>query len=137
MKVFIDTGAFIAFFVKEEITHQKVMEKYQQYKQQRALFLTSDYILDELYTRLMYDFGKNITQQKIRTLAQSIEKEELKILNVDEIIFEKATEVFLRFAEHKISFTDATTYVLCKNFAIDEIFTLDKDFKRMRLTTSF
>ena len=137
MKVFIDTGAFIAFFVKEEITHQKVMEKYQQYKQQRALFLTSNYILDELYTRLMYDFGKNITQQKIRTLAQSIEKEELKILNVDEIIFEKAIEVFLRFAEHKISFTDATTSVLYKDYALDEIFTLDKDFKRMRLATSF
>jgi len=37
----------------------------------------------------------------------------------------------------KINFTDATTYVLYKDFAIDEIFTLDSDFKKMRLKTSF
>ena len=137
MKVLLDTSAFIALFVKEEPSHSKVSEKYLSYKQQRALLLTSDYILDELYTRLMYDFGKNITKQKIETLTDSIEKGELKILSIDEAIFKKATAVFTKYAEHKISFTDATTYVLYKDFAIDEIFTLDRDFKRMRAKTSF
>lgn len=137
MKVFIDTSAFIAFFVKEEITHQKVKETYDDYRSQRVPFITSDYVLAELYTRLMYDFGKKVTQEKMKQLNEAIEKEELQVLSVDETIFKKAQEPFIKFAEHKISFTDATTYVLYKDFKIDEIFTLDRDFKRMRLKTSF
>lgn len=137
MKVFFDTSAFLALFIKEETHHKEVASKYLAYKQQRALFLTSDYVLDELYTRLIYDFGKSIAQDRINTLRESINNEELRVLNVDEIIFKKAYEPFIKFADHKISFTDATTYVLYKDFAIDEIFTLDRDFKRMRLNTSF
>ncbi len=137
MKVFFDTGAFLAFFIKEEPKHKEVLTKYLQYKQQSALFLTSDYILDELYTRLMYDFGKIIAENRIKTLTESINNQELKVFRVDEVIFKKAHEPFIKFAEHKISFTDATTYVMYKDFAIDEIFTLDKDFKKMRLNTSF
>ena len=137
MKVFFDTGAFIAFFIKEEVDHQKVKNKYLNYLKQRAILFTSDYILDELYTRLIYDFDKNTAIDKINTLSQAIASEEIKVLTVDEYVFKEAKGVLTKFAEHKISFTDATTYVLCKNFAIDEIFTLDKDFKRMRLATSF
>lgn len=137
MKVFFDTSVFIAFFIEEETYHQAVTDKYLQYRKQRATLLTSEYILDELYTRLMYDFGKNITQKRIEVLSQSINKRELQILNIDEIIFKKALDIFIKFGDHPISFTDATTYVLFKTFALDEIFTLDNDFKKMRLNTSF
>jgi predicted nucleic acid-binding protein len=62
---------------------------------------------------------------------------EIKIVFIDSLFFKKAQEAFLKFSEHKISFTDAVSYVLCKEFKIDEIFTLDADFKKMRLNTSF
>jgi len=137
MKIFIDTGAFIALFVKSEINHKKVAVKYKEYKQKRALFLTSNYILDELYTRLMYDFGKNITYKVIQKLNKAKEEQQLRILNIDETVFNKSIEVFIKFGDHKISFTDATTYILIKDFQIDEIFTLDSDFKKIRAKTSF
>lgn len=137
MKVFFDTSCFIALFIKQEATHFQVVEKYESYKKKRAISLTSDYILDELYTRLTYDFGKHVVGKIIKTLKEAIEKEELRILRIDERIFQKSLVVMLKFADHKISFTDATTYVLCKDFAIDEIFTLDRDFKKMRLPVAF
>ena len=60
MKVFIDTGAFIAIFVSSERFHPKASKKYKDYRKQRAQLFTSYYVLDELFTRLIYDFGIRI-----------------------------------------------------------------------------
>lgn len=137
MKVFVDTGAFIALFVSSERFHSKVSKKYKEYRKQRAQLFTSYYILDELYTRLIYDFGKNAAQKAIDLLNKSIEKEEISVLDIDETIFKKAQDILIKFSEHKLSLTDAATFCLYKDFSLDEIFTLDDDFKRIRLNTSF
>lgn len=137
MKVFIDTGAFIALFVSSERYHSKVSKKYKDYRKQYAKLFTSYYILDELFTRLIYDFGKSLTQKAIDLLNKSIEKEEIVVLDIDEVIFKKAQEAMIKFSEHKISLTDATSYILYKDFSLDEIFTLDDDFRKIRLRTSF
>lgn len=137
MKVFIDTSAFIALFVSSEKYHSQVSKKYKDYRKHRAQFLTSFYVLDELYTRLIYDFGKVATQKAIELLNKSIEKEELAVLDIDEVIFKKAQEILIKYSEHKISLTDATSYILYKDFNLDEVFTLDNDFKKIRVTTSF
>lgn len=136
MKVFIDTSAFVALFVEKELLHGKTAKKYYDYRQERDIFFTSNFILDELFTRLLFyreiDVGK-----QIQKLKDAIAANELTVLQIDETLFEKSTDMFLKFLEHKISFTDATTYVLYKDLALDEIFTLDSDFKKMRANTSF
>src|SRR3990167_7940553 len=137
MKIFIDTGIFIALFGSSERYHLKVSKKYKDYRKQRTQLYTSYYILDELFTRLIYDFGKSATEKVINLLIKSIEKEEVKVLDIDEAIFIKSLNSLLKFAEHKISLTDATTYTLFKDFQLDEVFTLDSDFKKIGLKTSF
>jgi len=136
MKVFIDTSAFIALFVSSEKFHQKVTLKYEDYRKLRVQLYTSYYILDELYTRLIYDFGMTVTQKAIDILNIAIEKEEITVLDIDEVIFKKAQSALIKFSEHKISLTDGTSYILYKDFALDEIFTLDSDFKKIRVKTS-
>ncbi len=136
MKIFIDTSAFIALFVPKEKYHSPISHKYRQYRKQRASLYTSFYILDELYTRLLYDFDKNTTENTMKALRKAITLEELLLLDIDQIIFKKAETVFIKFAEHKISFTDVTSYILYKDFALDEIFTLDSELKKLRVQTS-
>lgn len=135
MKVFIDTGAFVALFVDKEQFHKEVANKYYDYRQQRTILFTSYYVLDELFTRLLY-YRKADIKKHIEKLKTAIAANELTVMQIDEALFAKSLEVFLKFSEHKISFTDATTYVLYKDFAIDEVFTLDSDFKKMRVNTS-
>ena len=137
MKVFFDTGAFTALFVSQEKYHKQVAKKYDFYRNQRALFYTSYYILDELFTRFIYDFGAKATEKVINLLVKSIEKEEIKVLDIDEETFKKSLNILSKFSEHKISFTDATTYTLFKDLKLDEVFTLDSDFKKIGLKTSF
>lgn len=136
MKVFIDTSAFVALFVDKETFHEKVAKKYYDYRQQRVAFFTSYYILDELFTRLLY-YRKVDVKKHIQKLRDAITANELTILQIDEALFEKSLEVFLKFSEHKISFTDATSYVLYKDFGLDAVFTLDDDFKKIRVNTAF
>ncbi|MBU3978077.1 PIN domain-containing protein [Patescibacteria group bacterium] len=136
MKIFIDTSAFIALLVENELDHLKVAKKYFDYRQQRSILFTSYFILDELFTRLLY--YKNINIKKyIQVLQTAIAANELTVMQVDEALFEKSITVFMKFSEHNISFTDATTYILYKEYFLDEIFTLDSDFKKMRIKTSF
>lgn len=135
MKVFIDTSAFVALLVENETDHKRVAKKYLDYRQHRAIFLTSDYVLDELFTRLLYyKLDLRICIEKLR---DSIAKNEIVVLRIGDGLFEKALDIFLKFSDHKISFTDATSFCLYKDFALDEIFTLDSDFKRIRASTSF
>ncbi|MBI4009433.1 type II toxin-antitoxin system VapC family toxin [Candidatus Roizmanbacteria bacterium] len=135
MKVFIDTSAFIALLVESETDHKKCAKKYLDYRQHRATFLTSDYVLDELFTRLLY--YKLDLRKYIGKLKGSIARNEITVLHIDEGLLEKSLDIFLKFSDHKISFTDATTYVLYKDFGLDEVFTLDDDFKKMRMVVSF
>ena len=137
MKVFIDTSAFIALFVSSEHYHKQITDKYNFYRKQRALFYTSYYILDELYTRLIYDFGGDLTKKVIELLSKSLEKEEIKVLDIDEGTFKESLAALLKFSEHRISLTDATTYMLYKNLGLDEVFTLDSDFKKIGVKASF
>lgn len=135
MKVFIDTSAFVALLVENEIDHKRVAKKYLDYRQRRVAFLTSDYVLDELFTRLLY--YKLDLRKYIEKFKNSIAKNEIAVLHIEDGLFEKALDIFLKFLDHKISFTDATSYVLYKDFALDEMFTLDSDFKKIRVATSF
>lgn len=137
MKILIDTGAFIAYFVKQEKYHDDVVNRYKLFRQQNTTLITSDYILDELMTWFCAKQSKSMLEKLVLSIQRMQNSGEIEVLSVDQLVFKKAQEILLKFSEHKISFTDATSYVLYKDYSINEIFTLDDDFKRMRVTTSF
>lgn len=137
MRIFVDTSAFMALILKEESYHSKVVEQYKTYKQARAQLITSTYVLDELFTRCLYRAGSHGAKLAISLIRDIIASGELTVLEVDSQVFQKSEDIFLKFSDHRISFTDATSYVLYKDFNLDEIFTLDSDFKKMRVATSF
>src|SRR3989344_6111039 len=130
MKVFIDTSVFIAYFIKQDEFHENALSRYNFYTEQKAVFLTSDYILDELLTWFSTRQPKHILEKLVGALLRMQSAGEIRILDIDKTIFKKGMEVLLKFSDHKISFTDATSYVLYKDFNLDEIFTLDDDFKK-------
>jgi len=136
MLIFIDTSAFIALMVSTETWHQKVVAKYQKYTKQNAIFYTNDLVLNELYTRLIYDFGKQACKRAIKKIKELQEQGSLRVFQLDAALFNQAESIMLRFAEHKLSFTDASIYSLVKLYDLDEIFTLDSDFKKVGLVVA-
>lgn len=127
----------MALILKGESLHGEVVRQYETYKKLRAQMITSEYILDELFTRCVYRSGSYGAKSALNLINKAISNGELAVLEIDSLVFKNAEQIFLKFSDHKISFTDATTYVLYKDFKLDEVFTLDNDFKKMRLETSF
>lgn len=137
MKIFIDTSAFVSLFVTSESTHDEVVAQYQKYKTNRDQFLTSDYILDELFTRILSQYGAYKLREIVGIIESAEENRDIQTLMIDSVIFSTAKNDMIKFSEHKLSFTDCTTAVLFKELNLDEIFTLDADFKKLRLPVSF
>lgn len=137
MKVFTDTSALLSLFIKSEFDHELVVEKFDQYKKERDQLFVSDYILAETFTQLSYRFGSHALKFGVETINSSLGSGELVMLTVHAIIFARAKEMIIKYADQKLSFTDCTSYILFKELNLDEIFTLDTDFKKLRLPVSF
>jgi predicted nucleic acid-binding protein len=133
MRVFIDTSAFLALLIATESFHETCIAKYRAYTKEHAQFYTNVLVLAELYTRLVYDFNKQACGKVIMHINRLQEEENLKVLQLDAALFGQAEKALLRFAEHKLSLTDASIYVAAKWYDMDEIFTLDQDFKKVGL----
>jgi len=122
--IFIDTGAFIAKYIKNDQHHTEATLKWKQIGEEK--FYTSNHIIDETITLLSrktnnlfaLDKGKRILASPLFTILRSD-------LN-DELI---ALKYFEKFADKKISFTDCLSISLMERYRINKIFTFDDHFK--------
>lgn len=133
-KIFIDTSAWLSFFIPTEKTHIEISRILSNEIKERSLVYTSNYVIDETLTRLIYDASWKTVGLFISHIEQSLDSKYLVKLSVDEQIESEALDLFAKYHEHKLSFTDATTVVLVKNFKIDSILSLDSDFVKLGLS---
>lgn len=134
-KVFIDTSAWISYSLSRQPQHSTIKDLIKQLIKNNALIYTSNDIVDETITRLLYDTDIKITKKFIDFLQTYIENRSLIQLWVDEEIQSEAFELVQKFAEHKLSLTDATTIALVKKFSIESVISLDSDFRKVNIKT--
>ena len=134
-KIFIDTSAWIDLILTGERYHQQISSYLISEVKRGSKFFTSDYVLDETYTRFIT--GQSFkSAKKLKTQVNELERQkQLLVLWTNEIVFNKAWDLFEKFSEHKLSFTDATITAFIKDLKIDEILTLDQGFTKIGLNT--
>lgn len=132
-KVIVDTSAWLAGILENEKSHEEIKEKFKILRNEGVKLYTSNDIVSETVTRLIYDNQLATVKKFISLLDESVEAETLFELWTDEQIQQEALNVVEKFFEHKLSFTDATTVVLMSRFNIDAVMTLDSDFKKIGL----
>jgi len=134
-RIFIDTSAWIDFTLANETFHKPIFDYLIAEVKKGSKFFTSDYVLDETFTRLLT--GQSFKSAKIfRDKIKALVKErQLLILWTEEVRFDKSWALFEKFKEHLLSFTDATVVSYMRDLKIDEILTLDKGFRKVGLTT--
>lgn len=107
MKVFIDTGAFLALADKADAFHKTATDVFQDVVQQKALLYTSNYIIDETITLIRAKVGHKAAVLFIKGISASNIKE-LRISEEDE---GAAKEIFIKYKDKTFSFTDCTLEV--------------------------
>ncbi|UXE63537.1 MAG: PIN domain-containing protein [Woronichinia naegeliana WA131] len=129
--LFIDTSAFYAIADSSDQRHQAA-SLFSDYAVGKYRFVTTNYILDELYTLLLAHIGYHIAVTYQREIDKLITAEILQVIWIDEAIAYQAWQIFEKFnLDKEWSFTDCTSYVVMKQRGVTEAFTLDHHFSQM------
>lgn len=134
-RIFVDTSGWIELILRGERYHKEVSTYFLASLKIGAKFITSDYVLDESWTRLITT--QSVTSARaLRDKALGAERQgQLLISWMSETLFHKSWKTFLTYAEHTFSFTDATILTIVEELRIDEVLTLDQGFKKVRIVT--
>jgi len=137
MPLFVDTSAWVAIKDRREKHHAAATAYLAEVAKRKERLVTTDYILDETYTLLLYDIGYDVTIEFKREIDLLSATPALNIINVGPAVQAEAWTVFERFNRDKLwSFTDCTSYVVMRTHQIAECFAFDEDFAQMGFRVS-
>lgn len=134
-KIFVDTSAWISYLGSDQPKHINIKNLIKQSIKDGIVICTSSDVIDETTTRLIYDTNIKIVKEFIGLIRNSIQTNSLVQFWVDEEIQKEAFALVEKFAEHKLSLTDATTISLINRFNIDCVISLDSDFIKVGIKT--
>lgn len=125
--IFIDTSAFIALYLKGDNFHLKAIEFLKQL-QRKTTFVTSNFVLDEVYTFLRVDKGKKVAVEFAEFLAQNAEVVKLRRISIEDE--KEAFKYFKKYDFSGLSFTDCTSFALMRRLGLKEVFSFDEHFAK-------
>jgi len=130
-QIFVDTSAWAAIEDSRDIHHEVALL----FKEEIAgscELVTTDYVLDEIYTLLLLNVGYERTVAFRHTIEQMASGGVLHIAEVSRIIREEAWRIFEQFnLDKQWSITDCTSYVVMKHLEIAAAFAFDHHFEQM------
>ena len=124
MPVFVDTGAWFAYFVRRDPDHAAAI---QWMKTNRFLLLTTDFVLDELLTLLKLRESYAVAVAVGNTL---LDRSITKIERISEGDFARAWTIFEQYKDKEWSFTDCTSKVVIERLSITYTFAFDNHFEQ-------
>ncbi len=125
-KTFVDTGAFIAVTDKSDQYHSNAVIYFKELLESRQSLVTTNFVLDETYTRLKRKLGSHAAI----TFGDSIKKsDQLEIITVDEEIERRAWGIFKRYQDQAFSYTDCTSFSVMQMKKLKTSFAFDIHFE--------
>jgi len=124
--IFIDTGAFLARYLRKDQHHRSAVAVWQKLGSDRENCVTSNFILDETFTLLGRWAGHDFAVQRAKNIYASQSLTIFRPNRDDEI---NALKFFGKYADQYISFTDCISFVLMKREKINRVFSYDRHFK--------
>jgi len=132
-RVFVDTSAWVALADADARRHPQAKSHYLGLLREKVRLYTSNYVLAETYTRVRYD-GSHLKALRFHEMMIQAEKLGLvQVMWVDQSAHQAAWEIFEKYADQILSFTDCTSFVLAKQAQVDHVFAFDDDFRVMGL----
>jgi predicted nucleic acid-binding protein len=123
--IFVDTGAFLARYVKQDSHHRRARRAWAEIERSQSRCFTSSFVLDETFTLLGRRASYSFAADRARSLLHSAA---LTVLRPDAEDEEKAVDVFAKFADQRVSFTDCISFVLMRRNRLERAFTFDRHF---------
>ncbi len=126
MRVFIDSGGFLAVMDRDDPLHPAARDISARLESIRAQLYTSNYIVDETCTLVRARTSHSLAAQFLRSLKTS----GIIILRVTPAMEAEAEHIFLRHADKDFSFTDCTSFALIETKRLDAVLSFDRHFSQ-------
>ncbi len=120
--VFIDTGAYLAHFHPKDQSHKQALKVWTWIETQRIPRVTTNHVLDELATILARRTSYAFSAMKMREIYRA----NLQIERPSARAEQEALDLFEKYADQKISFTDCLSFVTMQHLGVTKAFTFDK-----------
>lgn len=123
--IFVDTGAFIARYVRRDGHHARARRVWAEIEKLRTACFTSNFVLDETFTLLGRQTSYAFAAERARAILSS---KALTILRPDGEDELAALDLFDRFADQEVSFTDCVSFALMRRYRLGRAFSFDRHF---------
>lgn len=123
--IFIDTGAFLARYIARDQYHKVSIEHWRRLQKDQRRCFTSNFVLDETITLLARRTSYEFAAERARNLYDSTS---LSIIRPDESEELAALQLFQKYADQNVSFTDCVSFVLMNRQNIKSAFSFDRHF---------
>jgi predicted nucleic acid-binding protein len=132
--LFIDTGAFFAYYNDRDEHHDTARAVFQAIRTGELPYsplYTTRFVLAELATLLLYKVDHATAT---RALGNIFEGSSFNITRADPSAFADAREEFDQYDDQEITFVDHLTGVLAAELDVDHVFAFDDDFRTLGFT---
>ena len=124
--IYIDTGAFLARYIKRDQYHKQAVELWNQLRKMQERCFTSNFVLDETFTLLGRRAGYKFAIQRARNIYLSKKLTILRPTHEDELM---ALDIRDKYADQELSFTDCISFIFMRKNKIKRVFSFDAHFK--------
>jgi len=131
MTVLVDTGVLYADHDTDAARHESASDALDTvYDGELGQPFVSDYIYDEAVTLTLSRGGSHAAANRLgeRLRGAGSYPQIYEMLRVSTATFANAVDVFERFDDQRLSFTDATTVALTERHDVDCVLSFDDDF---------
>jgi len=126
-KIFLDTGAWVALFVANDINHKRATAVFDAIKESKDLLYTSDYVLDETITTVLV---RGNHKQSILAGQAILTSKIVKIVYVNPDYLRSTWDLYQKYNDKKFSFTDVSSLSIMKNLGITKAFAFDRELSQ-------
>ena len=124
--IYIDTGAFISRHLAKDQYHGPSVAFWNVIAKKSESCVTSNFVLDETFTLLGRRGGYAFAAQRARNIYASETIEIIRPGREDEL---RAIDLFEKYEDQDLSFTDCISLVLMQARKIKRVFTFDQHFQ--------
>jgi predicted nucleic acid-binding protein len=127
-QLFLDTSALVAVWHKRDGHHERAARFLDECLRDGTVFVTTDYVFDEVVTFLRRRGGHALAVRVGEALRAS---RQVRVLEVQAPVRDRAWEVFVRHEDQELSFTDCVSFAVMRALDLREVFSFDRDFAAM------
>jgi predicted nucleic acid-binding protein len=131
LNAFIDSGGWISIIDEGDAHHGAGTAYLGVLMDLRVPLLTTDFVLDEVVTRIRYDVGHAKAAEFLILIRACVARGILEVASIGPDLWSKAEAIFLRYRDARLSFTDCTSFALLAERPADEVFGFDAHFEMM------